>query len=201
MIVPAYSLCRCGHWYERHRPANGVLEGCNDCTGCHGFVPCGGVVTPTSDSLGPNLTERDLDARLEGFADAEGLVLAMLADMAAREQDKHAEAVKWWESAVSPIDKTAWRVEVYKRHDRAQVLGELELALHLGQHRTVEHGDPDLGRKLERAHQKMANSAEKGRRGGEKTSGGLTRDERVKKTKLAAEARWSGRRKQGKGID
>lgn len=145
------------------------------------------------EGLGRNLAERDLDARLEGFADAEGLVLTMLADMAEKEWEKHDQAKMWAQQMDNQAGREHWNLTATRHDYRAHLLQEIELALRMEQHRTAEYGDPDLGRKLERAHQKMANSAGKGRRGGEKTSGGLTKDERVKKAKLAAEARWGKR--------
>jgi hypothetical protein len=141
----------------------------------HTYVSLGDLL---SRALGPNLNSHDpgLDERLAGFADAEGLVLAMLDDMAEKERAKPPELF------------------AVRNPTRAQVLDELSLALRMGQHRAAEYGDPDLARRLERAHQQMANSADRGRRGGKKASAGMTKAERVRKAKLAAEARWGKRR-------
>jgi hypothetical protein len=68
----------------------------------------------------PSLTTGiEIDARLEGFADAEELIAGMLERMAASEEAK----------------MQGWSPEVQARGHRAGTLREAALAVRLGQHR------------------------------------------------------------------
>lgn len=146
--------------------------------------------------------------RLGGFADAEGLVLAMVRDLAEKEKDKEADAIARLSGIRDDLSQVAWEIQVSRHRVRAQVLEELELALRMGQHRTAEYGDPDLARaqaaRLARAHQQMANGLRGGKgsgkasEGGRKASSKLTKDERVRRARNAAESRYNGTGK-GKG--
>lgn len=158
-------------------------------------------------TLGPNLTERDLDMRLGGFADAEGLMLAMVGEMQEKEKDKEADAIARLAEQPEGLYRTMWEIVVQRHRDRAQVLEELELALRMGQHRVAEYGDRDLApdqareqaAKLARAHQQMANGLRGGKgsgkasEGGRKASDGMTKDERVRRARNAAESRYNGK--------
>lgn len=173
-----------------------------------GWIPPG--EEPTT-ALGPNLAERDLDMRLGGFADAEGLILAMVMDMDDKEHARYTEALVQASKVGDGFIAKGWEVVADQHRVRAQVLEELELALRMGQHRTAEYGDPDLAMdkvkagKLARAHQQLANGLRgkagsgQASEGGRKASSKLTKDERVRRAKNAAESRYNGTGKRKPG--
>lgn len=138
------------------------------------------------------MCERE-NAPLAGFVDAEALILSMLQEMTRTETERAKHARERVASSAVPAIVAAWTKREKEYRVRAGVLAEIELAVRMGQHRSAEHGDPDL---VQKAHMRAANGSAKGRAGGIKAAQNMTKEERVRRAKLAAEARYEKRRRE-----
>lgn len=129
-------------------------------------------------------------ARLEGFADCESLIGAMLSKLAFQE-DKKAAIFKPGEQET-------------RHRERAMAIREISLALMVGQHRTDAYDPEDIAK----AHRKASTSPGMARKGGKARAEALTPEERSRiasaggraaakasRTKDPATGRFTGRPK------
>lgn len=111
------------------------------------------------------------ESLVQGFADCESLIVAMLSSMADREQLAAASEEKFGRHVV-----------------RMQVLREAALAVSVGQHRTDTYDEDAVAK----AHQEAAKSHWR-RKGGKASAKGLTPEQLEERARNAATARWTGK--------
>lgn len=128
-------------------------------------------------------TDLEDAARLEGFCDAESLVVAMLEAMCQAEGQSFLilsdRAANLPTQEKGPVEELAYRAQ-----HRAAVLREAALAVSLGQHRTEQY-DPDA---VVAAHRAVVNRSQASAAG----KGNLKRSEEARResARNAANARW-----------
>lgn len=124
---------------------------------------------------------------LTGFADCEGLIAAMLEDLADIEREKeHQNRALAVDVTDDGIRRTLLALAA-KHHNRLSAIQEIQLAVSMGQHRDARYGDSEA---VTRAHHAAANRG-RGRVGGVRSAEKLTPEERIERARKAARARWA----------